>query len=124
MVRWFAASIAACVVSSGVALQSQSPAKPPGPFAVAPPSERLEIDGRKNPELIPEWYAWDTCFRQLHKTGTIPSVLNLTSDETRFLQMELERYAGSTAECQGKIEDLRPLVGVARVSEINEKQRA
>ena len=29
MVRWFAASIAACVVSSGVALQQSVPAKPP-----------------------------------------------------------------------------------------------
>ncbi len=124
MVRWFAASIAACVMSSGVALQSQSSAKPPGPFAVAPPSERLEIDGSKNPELIPEWYAWEACFRQLHKTGTVPSVLNLTADETRFLEMQLEGYAGSTEECQRKIESLRPLVGVAPISEINQKQRA
>lgn len=124
MVRWFAASIAACVVSSGVALQSQSPAKPPSPFAVAPPSERVEIDGSKNPELVPEWYAWDTCFRQLHKTGTVPSVLNLTSDDTRFLEMELERYGKSTEACQRNIESLRPLVGVAPTREVNEKQRA
>jgi len=124
MVRWFAASIAACVVSSGVALQSQSQAKPPGPFRVAPPSERVEIDGSKNPELVPEWYAWDTGFRQLHKTGTVPSVLNLSVDETRFLQMELEQYAKSTEQCQTEIEELRPIVGIARISDINEKQRA
>jgi hypothetical protein len=38
--------------------------------------------------------------------------------------MQLQRYAASAEECQRKIEDLRPLVGVAPISEINEKQRA
>ena len=124
MVRWFAASIAACVVSSGVALHSQSPAKPPGPFAVAPPSERLEIDGSKNPELVPEWYVWETFFRQLHTAGTIPSALELTTDEERLLQMQLDRYSKSNEQCQKDIESLRPLLGVAPIKDINEKQRA
>ena len=56
---------------------------------------------------------WDTFFRQLHKAGTVPSALNLTTDETRFLQMQLEQYSKSNEECQRKIESLRPLVGVA-----------
>jgi hypothetical protein len=124
MVRWFAAAMAACVVASGAALHSQTATKPANPFSIAPPSERVEIDGSKNPELIPEWYVWETSFRQLHKTGTVPSVLNLTIDETRFLQMKLDQYAKSTDTCQREIEELRPLVGVAPNSEVNEKQRA
>jgi hypothetical protein len=126
MVRWLAVGIAAGVVSSGVPLASQSAQKPSpkNPFVIAGPSERLEIDGSKNPELIPEWYIWETFFRQLNTAGTIPSALNLTTDEERFLRMELERYGKSNQQCQKDIESLRPLVGVASNTEVNEKQRA
>jgi hypothetical protein len=126
MVRWLAMSIAACVVSSGVPLAGQSAQKPSSnnPFVMAGPSERLEIDGGTNPELIPEWYIWETYFRQLHTAGTIPSVLNLASNEDQFLRMELERYGRSNQQCQKDIESLRPLVGVASNTEVNEKQRA
>ena len=56
MVRWFATSSRPCVASNVLALsQSVHQPKPPGPFALRRPSERLEIDGSKNPELIPEW---------------------------------------------------------------------
>jgi hypothetical protein len=125
MVRWLAITLVACVASSvsGLATQS-SPKSPSGPFSVAPPPERIEIDGSKNPELVPEWYVWETFFRQLHKTGTVPSALNLTTTETRVLQMEVEHYSKSNQACQKQIEELRPLVGVAPNSEVNEKQRA
>ena len=126
MVRWLAMAIAACVMSSGVPLASQSAPKPSSnnPFFIAGPSERVEIEGSKNPELIPEWYIWETFFRQLHTAGTIPSALNMTTNEERFLRTELEQYAKSNQQCQRDIESLRPLVGVASNTEVNDKQRA
>ena len=125
MVRGLAITLVACVASNVPGLVAQSTPKPPhSPFSIAGPSERLEIDGGKNPELIPEWYVWETFFRQLHKTGTEPSALKLTASETRVLRMEVERYSKSNQECQKQIEDLRPLVGVAPNSEVNQKQRA
>jgi hypothetical protein len=125
MVQWLAAAIAACVMSSGTSLPGQSaqPSSSKNPFSIPGPSERLEIAGSKNPELIPDWYIWETFFRQLHTAGTIPSVLNLTTNEERFLQMELEQYSKSNQQCQKDIESLRPLVGVAPVKDINEQQR-
>jgi hypothetical protein len=127
MVRWLITTIATCVMSTGVTLGGQSSSQQPAPknpFVVAGPSERLEIDGSKNPELIPEWYIWETFFRQLRTAGTIPSALTLTTSEERFLQMELEQSSKSNKECQTQIESLRQLVGVAPVKDINEKQRA
>lgn len=127
MVRSLAATIATLVMSSAVIVGRQSPpqqSSQKNPFVIASPSERLEIDGRKNPELVPEWYVWETFFRQLHTAGTIPSALELTTDEERFLQMQLNRYSKSTEQCQKDIESLRPLLGVAPVKDINEKQRA
>ncbi len=126
MVQWVAAAIAACLMSSGTTPGDRAPqqSSPKSPFAIAGPSERLEIDGSKNPELIPGWYIWETFFRQLHTAGTIPSVLNLTTEEERLLQMELEQYGKSNQQCQRDIETLRPLVGVAPIKAINEKQRA
>ena len=38
--------------------------------------------------------------------------------------MELEHYAKNNQQCQKDIESLRPLVGVASDTEVNEKQRA
>lgn len=126
MVRRLSTTIAACVIAGGATLSAQSPPQPSpkNPFVIAGPSERLEIDGSKNPELIPEWYIWETFFRLLHTAGTIPSALNLTISEERFLQMELEQYAKSNQRCQKDIERLRPLVGVASNTEVNDKQRA
>jgi hypothetical protein len=126
MVRRITATITACVIAGGATLSAQSPPLPSSknPFVIAGPSERLEIDGSKNPELIPEWYIWETFFRQLHTAGTIPSALNLTTSEERFLQMQLDRYAKSNQQCQKAVESLRPLVGVASNTEVNEKQRA
>ena len=127
MVQRLVTTIVACVISTGMSLVDQASAQQPAqknPFVIAAPSERLEIDGAKNPELIPEWYIWETFFRQLHTAGTTPSALNLTIDEERVLQMELEHYAKSNQQCQKDIEGLRPLVGVASNTEVNEKQRA
>src|SRR5690242_4986892 len=95
MVRWLAAAIAVGVVTCSAVLAGQSAPKAPpnNPFYIAPPSERVEIDGSKNPESIPEWYIWETFFRVLHTAGTVPSALNLTTDEERLLQMHLERYS-------------------------------
>ena len=127
MVRVLTATIATWAIAGGAIVSGQSPRQQPSPknpFVIAGPSERLEIDGSKNPELIPEWYIWETFFRQLHTAGTIPSALNLTSDEERYLQRELDHYSKSNQQCQKDIENLRPLVGVASNREVNEKQRA
>ena len=125
MVRWLALVLMVCMATGVPEFAAQSlPTPAPRPFSIAGPSERLEIDGSKNPELVPEWYVWETFFRELHKTGTVPSELNLTTNETRTLQMEVEQYHKNNLECQKQVESLRPLVGVASNSEVNQKQRA
>lgn len=126
MVGWLGATTAICAVSIGVTLTGQAPptTSAKNPFVIASPSERLEIDGAKNPELIPEWYIWETFFRQLHTAGTVPLALNLATNEERFLQLQLDDYSKSNQRCQKEIESLRPLIGVAPNKEVNEKQRA
>ena len=115
MVRWFGATIAAFVMSSGATLSGQSPPKPAAsnPFVIVPPSERLEIDGSKNPELVPEWFVWETFFRQLHRAVTVPSALDLTVSEEQHLKMQLDQFSKSIEQCQKAIETLRPQIGVA-----------
>ena len=107
-------------VSSG-----QSAQKPPAsPFSIPARRNAWRLMASRNPELIPEWYVWETFFRQLHKAGTVPSALNLTESETRALRMEVEEFNKSNEQCQKQIESLRPLVGIASNSEVNQKQRA
>ena len=126
MVQRLAVTFLASAIAGGIAVAAQTPSKPSAtnPFVIAGASERLEIDGSKNPELIPEWYVWEAFFRLLHKAGTTPSALNLTPSEERVLQMELEQYAKAYQECQTKIGRLRPLIGVAPINQVNERQRA
>ena len=45
-------------------------------------------------------------------------------EETRALRMEVEEFNKNNEQCQKQIESLRPLVGIASISEVNEKQRA
>jgi hypothetical protein len=126
MVRRFVATIALGVICGSATPGGQSPAKAgaSNPFVVVPPSERLEIDGSKNPELIPEWFVWETFFRQLHRAGTVPSALGLRVSEERLLKMQLEQFSKSIEQCQKEIEKLRPQIGMASNQDVNDKQRA
>jgi len=48
----------------------------------------------------------------------------LSANEEHVLRMELEEYNKSNQQCQSDIERLRPMLGVAPVKDINEKQQA
>lgn len=81
-----------------------------------PPQESqsgaIEIDGAKTPELIPEWYRWESLFRQLAGSGEhtddyyskpehgdrLRDVMGIGAGEWGLLMAEAKRYQAHDAQ--------------------------
>jgi hypothetical protein len=98
---------AALVVSEGLQAQTQ---KPP----VTSPQEMLQIDGTRNPELIPEWSAWGFAFR-VFATGSrqLPTAIYsvVSAEETALILKEADQVQKVDQDCQGRIVKLNALLG-------------
>jgi hypothetical protein len=88
-------------------------------------SERIEIDGSKNPELVPQWNVWAMAFRlALRSTPDgIPRALGLSAAQTGLLLAQARAHTRADADCRDAVLRLKPLVGVAAAEEINERTR-
>ena len=102
----------------------------PPPDAVAQPKpEKVEwvfIDGEKNPELIPEWSAWETLFSTIAGgRKLLPSNVHfvVSREEAELILRESEASVKRTEECNARIMALKPLVGKQKLSTIIERQK-
>jgi hypothetical protein len=81
--------------------------------------EWVFIDGAKNPELIPEWSAWEDVFstiaggRKLLPSNVLQRV---SKEETDLILRESEASVKRTAECNARILALKPLLAKERVA--------
>ena len=79
-------------------------------------TERVEwvlIDGAKNPELIPEWSAWEDVFSTIGGgLKVLPTTVHtvVTEEEARLIFREAEASLKRTADCNTRILALKPLV--------------
>lgn len=79
-------------------------------------TERVEwvlIDGAKNPELIPEWSAWEDVFSTIGGgLKVLPTTVHtvVSEEETRLIFQEAEASLKRTADCNARILALKPLV--------------
>lgn len=99
----FVLALAICVASSSAAQ------KPP------PSDERIVIDGSKNPELIPQWAAWESAFRAIDGgSKQLPSNVHhvATAEERAGISAEAAANGRRGAACADRIErEIRPLLG-------------
>ena len=76
--------------------------------------EMVNIDGSRNPELIPEWSAWSFAFRVI-ATGSrqLPSSVHvvLSKEEAALLLKEVDLLRKFDRECQSRIVKLHASVG-------------
>ena len=117
------AVVAPAVNRAGAPSAAQKPAPPP---SASPPDEVMVIDGSKNPELIPQWSAWEFAFRVIGGgPGELPtSVHRVVSTEERALILaEAQASLRRDKACQARIEKLVPLIGKESNAAINAKQR-
>ena len=66
----------------------------------------LQIDGSKNPELIPEWSAWGFAFR-VFATGSrqLPTSIYtvVSAEETAMIIKEADQLQKVDQDCQNRI---------------------
>jgi hypothetical protein len=113
--------IVVCVFLGPLHAVAQSPPKFPGPAS----SEMIEIDGARNPELIPQWAAWEFAFRVLAggSRALPPTVHHVVSKEEAALVVgEAVESQKRDAACQERMLKLRPLLLTAKAAEINRRQ--
>ena len=79
--------------------------------------EWVFIDGAKNPELIPEWSAWEDAFSTIAGgRKLLPSkvLFAVSKEEADLILRESEASVKRTEECNARILALKPLLAKAR----------
>ena len=104
---------------------------PPHAAAQVPPklsspatSEMVEIDGAKNPEMIPQWSAWEFAFRVFAGgSKVLPSPLReaVSKEESAVIVGEAVENQKREAACKERLLALRPLLQTADNAEINRR---
>jgi hypothetical protein len=118
--RWLAAvSVIAVVGLRPVAAQ--------GPrVAVSPPLEFVQIDGAKNPELIPQWSAWGYAFRLIAGgRRELPALVHeaVSGDERAMVLNEADAVQRTDKVCQERVSQLHPLVGKEKAAVLDARLR-
>lgn len=109
---WLALAVIACLVSSPAA---QKP----------PPEEMVTVDGKKNPELIPQWMAWEFAFRVIAGgPRQLPTTVHrvVSREEGERVMAAARSDQEREAVCRARIAKLHPLLLTAKPSEIDAKQ--
>jgi hypothetical protein len=105
-------------------VQPTASAQSPPKFSSPASSEIIEIDGAKNPELIPQWAAWEFAFRVIAGgPRALPSTVHhlVSKEEAAFVIREAVESQKRDAACQERMLKLRPLVGTEKAAEINRR---
>lgn len=110
---------AALIVSGELQARSQTP---PGTSA----QEMMQIDGSKNPELIPEWSAWGFAFR-VFATGSrqLPTSIYtvVSAEETTLILKEADQVHKIDQDCQNRMVKLSTLIGKEKNETLDAKVR-
>jgi hypothetical protein len=113
--------IGAAVLVVAVGLQAQTPTPP-----VTSAREMMQIDGGKNPELIPEWSAWGFAFR-VFATGSrqLPTSIYtvVSAEETALILKEADQVQKIDQDCQNRIVKLSTLLGKEKNETLDAKVR-
>ena len=114
-------AIVAPPASAGPPAQDKKP--PQVVFDIPPVSERIQIDGSKNPEMIPQWDAWQATFEIIARVANLPTDLveHLSKDEMELLRAAAKENAEDQVACQQRVLKLAPMLKTAEARHINER---
>jgi hypothetical protein len=105
-----------CAIASAQATAASAPSKP----------EILQVDGSKNPELIPQWSVWGYVFRVIAGgPRQLPTtVLRLVSkDEEALVMKEADGVQKVDADCQARLSKVAALLGVEPLATLDARMR-
>jgi hypothetical protein len=99
---------------------------PPGSLPPHAPPEMIEIDGSRNPELIPQWSAWEFAFRVIAGgSKELPTIVLqvVSTDEGAMIVREAEMATKLSAGCETRMGKLRVLIGKEKASVLDARAR-
>jgi hypothetical protein len=110
--------------SAGPPAQDKKP--PQVVFDIPPLSERIQIDGSKNPEMIPQWDAWQAAFQIMEKVGDLPTDLlkQVSREEAASILDAARENAQNLRECEQRALKLVPTLKTEEARLINERTQA
>jgi hypothetical protein len=113
-------------VRAGAGLPAQEKKPPQVIFNIPPISERIEIDGRKNPGMIPQWDAWHAAFELMAAKSDLPTELwNVLSKEEVTLVLQAgHENAKNFLTCQQRVLQLVPTLQTDEAKSVNERTQA
>jgi hypothetical protein len=94
-------------------------------FDIPPLSERIEIDGKKNPEMIPQWDVWQSAFELMVRTSDLPTEVwrGITKDEAEMILAAGKENARNFLACQERVLKLMPTLQTDEARFVNERTR-
>ena len=110
--------------NAGAPAQEKKP--PQVVFDIPPISERIEIDGRKNPEMIPQWDVWHAAFELMAAKSDLPTELwNVLSKEEVALVLQAgHENARNFLACQQRVLQLVPTLQTDEAKFVNDRTQA
>lgn len=90
------------------------------------PDGRIEIDGSRNPEMIPQWVVWASAFRAIQWVKELPTdVYRLaTAQERELILSEAAANVRRDEACTKRIErEIRPLLGREQLDVVKARQQ-
>jgi hypothetical protein len=117
---------AAPAVGAGIGTVQQGKTPPPFVFDIPPMSERVEIDGKKNPEMIPQWDVWHAAFDIMARRSDLPTEVHkeLSKDEIALVLDAARENARNFVACQERVLQLLPTLKTDEARFINERTQA
>jgi len=119
------ASRAAAVRAEGSsAVQDKKP--PPVVYEVVPESERLDIDGSKNPEMIPQWDAWLAAFDIIARKSDLPTEVHkqVSTEEAALVVAAAAENAKNFLALQQRVLKIMPELQTVGVKAMTERTQA
>ena len=121
------AAAAPAVRAASAAPLAQDKKNPPQVgYEIVPVSERLEIDGRKNPELIPQWDAWHAAFEIMSRASDLPTEVlkTISTEEAASIREAARENARNYQVAQERVLKLFPTLQTDEAKLVTERTQA
>jgi len=95
-------------------------------YEAVPDAERVEIDGRKNPEMIPQWDAWHAAFEIMSRASELPTEILKqvsTAEASSIREAALENSRNFLA-LQQRVLKLMPTLQTEEAKLVTERTQA
>ena len=121
------AAAAPAVRAASTAPPAQDKKNPPQvAYEIVPVSERLEIDGRKNPEMIPQWDVWHAAFEIMSRASDLPTEVlkTISTQEAASIREAARENARNYQVAQERVLKLFPTLQTDEAKLVTERTQA